>query len=44
MSRLLVLALVALALVLLAAGAWTVQGVRWALRPPTRRRLRTAAA
>ncbi|HZG34294.1 MAG TPA: hypothetical protein VEY87_00455 [Gaiellaceae bacterium] len=44
MTRLLVLALVALALLLLAVGAWTLQGVHWALRLPTRRRPGMAAA
>jgi hypothetical protein len=44
MNRLLLLALVALVLLLLAVGAWTLQGLRWALRSPMRQRPRAAAA
>jgi uncharacterized membrane protein YidH (DUF202 family) len=44
MQRLVVILLIALGLLVLAAAAWTVQGVRWALTGSRHRRPRTATA
>jgi hypothetical protein len=44
MKRLLVISLLALAVLLLALGAWAVQGVRWTLTGSRRPRGRLAAA
>jgi hypothetical protein len=44
MKRTLLLILLALGLILLAAGAWAVQGLRWALGGGRNRRERLATA
>jgi hypothetical protein len=44
MQRMFVILLIALGLLVLAAAAWTVQGVRWALTGSRHRRPRAATA
>jgi hypothetical protein len=44
MKRTLLIALLALGLILLAVGAWTVQGIRWTLRGGRNRRERLVTA
>lgn len=44
MKRLLLISLLALAVLVLALGAWTVQGARWALTGSRRPRRRLAPA
>ena len=44
MKRTLLIALLALGLILLAVGGWTIQGVRWALGDRRNRRERLATA
>jgi hypothetical protein len=44
MQRMFVILLIALGLLVLAAAAWTLQGVRWAVTGSRRRRPRAATA
>jgi hypothetical protein len=44
MKRTFLLALLALGLIVLAVGAWTIQGIRWTLRGGRNRRERLATA
>jgi hypothetical protein len=44
MQRMFVILLIALGLLVLAAAAWTLQGVRWAVTGSRHRRPRTATA
>ena len=44
MKRTLLIALLALGLILLAVGGWTIQGIRWALGDRRNRRERLATA